>query len=157
MKFFQHLSKYQTAHSQITNGLVSSSMLSSHTTSAARKESIILTKSCAWIPRKSSHHRFSELWLLLVQPAPHDQCQLNPMPRVCQNHTCRRTHLSSHWRQWAWWLTKVMSSSRLRKGFPPEIQLACAESKTTRTPTHPTQHHRHVAPCRQGQQSAWWI
>lgn len=83
--------------------------------------------------------------------------QLDLVPRGCQSHTWGPAHLSSRRRQWGWWLTEVMSCSLQCEGFPPEIQLTCTESKTTRTLTNPTQHHPHVAPRRQGQQSAWWI
>ncbi len=104
-----------------------------------------------------SPHRFSASCPASLLSAPLDRCQLDPVPQGCQSHTWGPAHLSSRCRQCGWWLTEVMSCSRLREGFPPEIQLACAESKTTRTPTNPTQHHPHVAPRRQGQQSAWWI
>lgn len=89
--------------------------------------------------------------------SPCDRCRLNLGPRGCRSHTCGPARSSSRCRQWARWLTEVMIGSRPREGFPPEIQLACAGSKTTRASTNPTQHHRHVAPRRQGQQSAWWI
>lgn len=117
------------------------------------------TERCAGIPRKPS----KALWTAVASrsasllPALLHRCQLDPVPRGCQSHTGGPAHLSSCCRQRGRRLTEVMSRSRLCEGFPLEIQLACAQSKSTRTPTNSTQYHPHVAPRRQGPQSAWWI
>lgn len=60
---------------------------------------------------------------------------MSAVPRAQGRHSRARepAHLSFGCRQWA----EVMSCSRLWEAFPTEIQLPCAKSQTTRTPSTP--------------------